>query len=65
LQCDVARDKEARVLNWAISFFIIAIVAALFGFTGISGTIADLAQMLFVVFLVLFAVSLLVGLRRS
>lgn len=52
------------MLNWAISFFIIAVVAALFGFSGISHELADIAQMLFVFFLVLFALSLLVGLRR-
>lgn len=58
------QDKEVPLLNWAITFFMIAIVAALFGFGGIGGGVADLAQMLFVLFLVLFAVSLLVGLRR-
>lgn len=52
------------MLNWAITFFLIAIVAALFGFSGIAAGAADIAQMLFVLFLVLFAVSLLIGLRR-
>ena len=52
------------MLNWAITFFIIAIVAALFGFSGIASGVAEIAQLLFVFFLVLFAVSLLVGLRR-
>jgi uncharacterized membrane protein YtjA (UPF0391 family) len=46
------------------SFFITAIVAALFGFSGVSGAAAELAQMLFGLFLVLFAVLLLIGLRR-
>jgi uncharacterized membrane protein YtjA (UPF0391 family) len=66
LVCRATRGsgKEVPVLNWAITFFIIAIVAALFGFSGISGGVADLAQMLFVLFLVLFAISLLVGLRK-
>jgi uncharacterized membrane protein YtjA (UPF0391 family) len=56
--------RENPVLNWAISFFLIAIVSALFGFSGIAAGAADIAQMLFVLFLVLFAVSLLIGLRR-
>jgi uncharacterized membrane protein YtjA (UPF0391 family) len=56
--------RENAVLNWAISFFLIAIVSALFGFSGIAAGAADIAQMLFVLFLVLFAVSLLIGLRR-
>jgi uncharacterized membrane protein YtjA (UPF0391 family) len=53
-----------RVLNWAITFFIIAIAAALFGFSGIAAGAAEIAQIIFVLFLVLFAVSLLVGLRK-
>jgi uncharacterized membrane protein YtjA (UPF0391 family) len=52
------------MLNWAIIFFIVAIVAALFGFSGIASGVADVAQLLFVFFLVLFALSLVVGLRR-
>ena len=52
------------MLNWAITFFIVALAAALFGFSGIAAGAAEIAQILFVVFLVLFAVSLLVGLRK-
>jgi len=52
------------MLNWAITFFLIAIVAALFGFSGIATGFADIAQLLFILFLVLFAISLVVGLRR-
>ena len=52
------------MLNWAITFFLIAIVAALFGFSGVAVGAADIAQMLFIVFLVLFAISLLIALRR-
>jgi uncharacterized membrane protein YtjA (UPF0391 family) len=52
------------MLNWAITFFLIAIVAALFGFGGIATGFADIAQLLFILFLVLFAISLVVGLRR-
>jgi uncharacterized membrane protein YtjA (UPF0391 family) len=59
----VAR-MEASMLNWAIAFFIIAIVAALFGFTGIAAGAAEIAKILFFVFLVLFLVSLVVGLLR-
>jgi uncharacterized membrane protein YtjA (UPF0391 family) len=58
------RTEEGFVLNWAITFFIVAIVAALFGFSGIPAAAAEIAQVLFVLFLVLFAVSLLAGLRR-
>jgi uncharacterized membrane protein YtjA (UPF0391 family) len=46
------------VLYWAITFFIIALVAALLGFTGISAGVAAIGKILFFVFLVLFVGSL-------
>ena len=52
------------MLYYAAVFFIIALVAALFGFGGIAASAAGIAQFLFVVFLVLFAVSLVMGLLR-
>jgi len=51
------------MLRWAITFFIIAIVAAALGFGGLSGTAADIAKFLVLVFLVLFVISLVVGRR--
>jgi uncharacterized membrane protein YtjA (UPF0391 family) len=53
------------MLNWAISFFVIAIVAAVLGFTNISGSAIDIAKILFFVFLVLAVLSLLLGKRVS
>lgn len=53
------------MLNWAVTFFIIAIVAAVLGFTNISGSAIDIAKVLFVVFLVLAAVSFLLGRTRA
>ena len=49
------------MLRWALMFLVIAIVAAVFGFTNIAGTSAWIAQVLFFVFLVLFVVSLVFG----
>ena len=51
------------MLSWAVTFLIIAIVAAIFGFGGIAGTSAWIAQVLFGLFLVLFIVSLIFGRR--
>ena len=45
------------MLRWAITFFIIAIVAAALGFYGISGTAADIAKFLALVFVVLMVIS--------
>jgi uncharacterized membrane protein YtjA (UPF0391 family) len=58
-------DKGAEVmLNWAILFLLIALVAAFFGFGVVAGTAATIARVLFVLFLVLFVASLIFG-RRS
>ena len=49
------------MLYYAAVFFIIALMAAVFGFTGIAIGAAEIAKILFLIFLVLFAVSLVVG----
>jgi uncharacterized membrane protein YtjA (UPF0391 family) len=50
------------MLYWALVFFVIALVAAVFGFTGISVAAAGIAKILFFVFLALFLVSLIASL---
>ncbi|MBD3236864.1 MAG: DUF1328 domain-containing protein [Candidatus Eisenbacteria bacterium] len=52
------------MLWWALIFFIVAIVAALFGFTGIAVGAAAVAKILFFGFVILFLISLVVGLLR-
>ncbi|HWZ96599.1 MAG TPA: DUF1328 family protein [Candidatus Dormibacteraeota bacterium] len=54
------------MLRWALGFFIVALIAAVLGFTGIAVAAAGIAKILFFIFLVLFLFSL-VGhlLRRS
>lgn len=46
------------MLNWAVTFLVVALLAAVFGFGGIAGTAAGMAKILFFVFLVLFLVSI-------
>jgi len=54
------------MLQYAAVFFVIALIAAIFGFTGIAVGAAEIAKVLFFIFLVLFVISLLVGMfRRS
>jgi uncharacterized membrane protein YtjA (UPF0391 family) len=53
------------MLGWAVTFLIIALLAAALGFTGIAGTAVGFAKVLFVFFLVLFLVSLLFGRIRA
>jgi uncharacterized membrane protein YtjA (UPF0391 family) len=60
------RLKETVMLYYAALFFVIALVAALFGFGGIAAGAAEIAKVLFFIFLVLFVVSLIAGtLRRG
>jgi uncharacterized membrane protein YtjA (UPF0391 family) len=47
------------MLHYAVVFFIIALIAAIFGFGGIAAGAAEIAKILFVVFLVLFIGSLI------
>lgn len=55
--------KESLMLYYALVFFVIALVAALFGFGGIAAGAAGIAKILFIVFLILFVVSLIFGMR--
>lgn len=50
------------MLRWALGFFIIAIIAAVFGFGGIATGAADIARLCFFFFIVIFFVSLIWGL---
>jgi uncharacterized membrane protein YtjA (UPF0391 family) len=52
------------MLYWAFVFLMIALVAAAFGFGGIAATASGMAQILFVVALVLFVVTLIAGFAR-
>ena len=50
------------MLNWVILFFVFALVAGLLGFTGIEIMSLEVARILFIIFLVLFVVSLIMHL---
>jgi uncharacterized membrane protein YtjA (UPF0391 family) len=52
------------MLYWAVVFFVIAIIAAVFGFGGISGDAAWMAKILFIVALVATLLSVTLGRRR-
>jgi len=56
--------KGLQMLRYAVVFFLVAIVAAIFGFTGIAAGAAEIAKVLFVIFLILFVASLIVGVLR-
>ena len=49
------------MLSWALSFFALAIVAAVLGFGGIAADSAYIAKILFVIFLVLSLIAFATG----
>lgn len=53
------------MLGWALTFLVIALIAGVLGFGGIAIISVEIARLLFFVFLVLFAVSLIAGLLRG
>jgi uncharacterized membrane protein YtjA (UPF0391 family) len=53
------------MLGWAVTFLIIALVAAVLGFGGIAGTAVEIAKLIFFVAIVLFAISAVIGLLRG
>ncbi|HUT34550.1 MAG TPA: DUF1328 domain-containing protein [Planctomycetota bacterium] len=52
------------MLRWTVVFLVIALIAGFFGFWQLEGTATWIAKVLFVVFLILFVVSLVTGRRR-
>jgi uncharacterized membrane protein YtjA (UPF0391 family) len=50
------------MLRWAVIFLIVALVAALFGFTDIAAASAGIAKVLFGIFLFIFLVAVVLGL---
>jgi uncharacterized membrane protein YtjA (UPF0391 family) len=58
-------QRSDAMLHYALVFFVIAIIAAVFGFTGIAAGAAEIAKILFYIFLVVFVVTLLLGVFRT
>jgi uncharacterized membrane protein YtjA (UPF0391 family) len=50
------------MLRWAVIFLVVSLIAAAFGFTGISAAAAGMAKILFFIFITLFLVALIGGL---
>ena len=51
----------SALVKWAIVFFVISLIAALFGFGGVAEGAADIAQVLFFVFLAVCALLFVLG----
>lgn len=50
------------MLKWAVVFLIIAIIAGIFGFTGVEEASATIAKWLFGIFMILFLGAVAIGL---
>ncbi len=53
------------MLGWALSFLIVALIAAVLGFGGIAGFAVEIAKVIFVVAIILFVVSAIFGIIRG
>jgi uncharacterized membrane protein YtjA (UPF0391 family) len=62
--CRSGSSERIAMLYYAVIFFLIALVAALFGFGGIAAGAAGIAKILFFVFALLACVSLVAGVFR-
>jgi len=49
------------MLRWAMGFLVLALIAAILGFGGLASTSAGIAKTLFIVFLIIAAVTFLFG----
>ncbi len=53
------------MLQWALVFFVVSLVAALFGFTGIAVATAEIARVLFFIAIVIFLIFLVLGIMAG
>lgn len=53
------------MLNWALTFLVVALIAGVLGFTTVAGAAIEIAKIIFFVFVVLFLVSLVMHFVRG
>lgn len=53
------------MIGWALTFLIVALIAAVLGFGGIAGAAVEIAKIIFFVAIVLFVIAAVVGLIRG
>ena len=53
------------MLGWAITFLIVALIAAVLGFSGVAAISVEIAQILVVIFLILFVGTLVLRAMRK
>lgn len=53
------------MLNWVVTFLVIALIAGVLGFGGIAGASFEIAKIIFFIALILFVISAVVGFLRG
>ena len=53
------------MLGWALTFLIVALIAAALGFGGLAGTAMEIAKIIFFVAIILFVISAVFGFMRG
>ena len=53
------------MLGWAVTFLVVALIAAILGFGGIAGTAMEAAKIVFFVAIALFLISAVFGAVRG
>jgi uncharacterized membrane protein YtjA (UPF0391 family) len=58
-------NQESAMLSWALTFLVVALIAAVLGFGGIAGFSLEIAKIIFFVAIVLFVISAIFGMVRG
>ncbi|GEC16354.1 DUF1328 domain-containing protein [Nitrobacter winogradskyi] len=53
------------MLNWVVTFLVIALIAGILGFGGIAGASIEIAKIIFFIALILIVVSAVIGFLRG
>jgi len=53
------------MIGWALTFLVVALIAAVLGFGGIAGLSIEIAKIIFFVAIVLFLISAVIALVRG
>ena len=53
------------MLGWALTFLIVALIAAVLGFGGLAGFAVEIAKIIFFVAIILFVISAVFGFVRG
>ena len=64
-QTATLNEGGIAMLGWALTFLIVALIAAVLGFGGIAGFAVEIAKIIFFVAIILFVISALFGLFRG